>query len=162
MKTPRIGLGIDLHRLEPGRRCVLGGLEFDCDVGPAGHSDADAILHAICDAVLGACGADDLGSLFPDKDPANESRDSAEFCAEALRQCRSRGFRVASLDIVAECNKPKLGPRRAELRGRIADLFGTEADCVNIKGKTGEAVGAIGEGRAVRATAVALLVESGS
>ncbi|MBK8974558.1 MAG: 2-C-methyl-D-erythritol 2,4-cyclodiphosphate synthase [Planctomycetes bacterium] len=160
MSVPRIGLGIDVHRLGPGRRCVLGGLEFDCPVGPLGHSDGDALLHAVCDAVLGAAGLDDLGSLFPDRDPANADRDSTEFCADALRRVRAAGLRVASLDVVVECDLPKLAPRRPELRARLAELFGLAASHVNVKGKTGERVGPIGRGEAVRATAVALLVDA--
>lgn len=158
MSAPRIGLGIDLHRLEPGRRCVLGGVEIPSDVGPAGHSDGDAVLHAVCDAVLGAAGLADLGSLFPDSDPANAARDSAEFCEETVRQVRAERLTVASLDVVVECERPKLAPHRAAIRARIGELFGLEPARVNVKGKTGEGVGPIGEGRAVRATAVALLV----
>lgn len=154
---PRIGLGVDLHRLEPGRPCMLGGVEIACDVGPAGHSDGDAILHAVCDAVLGAAGLDDLGTLFSDRDPANKDRDSASFCHEALRLCRAEGLRVLSLDVVAECEKPKLIPHRAAIRARIAALFDVDPTRVNVKGKTGEKLGPIGRGEAIRTTAVALL-----
>lgn len=159
MNPPRIGLGLDLHRLAPGRRCVLGGVEFDCEVGPDGHSDADALLHALCDAVLGAAGCDDLGTLFPDQDPANAARDSAEFCDEALRQIRGKGLKVVSLDAVVECERPKIGPRRADLRARIGELFDVDPERVNVNGKTGEGLGAVGEGAAVRASAVALLID---
>lgn len=154
---PRIGLGIDMHRLQPGRPCVLGGVTFDCDVGPSGHSDGDAVLHAACDAVLGAAGLDDLGTLFADTDPAHADRDSAEFCREAMAKVRERGLRVVSLDVVLETELPKLKPRRAEMRARIAELFDVDADRVNVKGKTGEKVDAVGRGEACRATVVALL-----
>ena len=87
---PRIGLGIDVHRLAPGRTCTLGGVPFPCDVGPVGHSDGDALLHAACDAVLGAAGLDDLGTLFSDRDPQNAGRASAEFCRETMARVRSR------------------------------------------------------------------------
>lgn len=153
----RIGLGIDVHRLAPGRRCVLGGVEIESPVGPVGHSDGDAVLHAACDAVLGAAGLDDLGSLFPDNDPAHQDRSSAEFCTEALAAVQEKGFRVASLDLVVETEKPVLKPHRAAMRARIAELFALDADAVNIKGKTGEGMGDIGSGAALRATAVALL-----
>jgi 2-C-methyl-D-erythritol 2,4-cyclodiphosphate synthase len=160
MNPPRIGLGIDLHRLEPGRPCVLGGVAIACEVGPSGHSDGDAILHAVCDAVLGAAGLDDLGSLFSDRDPAHAGRDSSEFCAATLRMCRDLGLRVASLDVVVECERPKLIPHRSAIRARLGELFAVDPARVNVKGKTGEGLGAIGRGEAVRATAVALLVEA--
>lgn len=154
---PRIGLGIDVHRLEPGRPCVLAGVSFESPVGPVGHSDGDAVLHAACDAVLGAAGLDDLGTLFSDRDPANRGRASTEFCREALRLVRERGLRVLSLDAVVETEAPKLAPQRAAMRERLAELFDVPPDRVNVKGKTGEKVDAIGRGEAVRATVVALL-----
>jgi 2-C-methyl-D-erythritol 2,4-cyclodiphosphate synthase len=153
----RIGLGIDVHRLEPGRPCMLAGVQFASPVGPVGHSDGDAVLHAACDAVLGAAGLDDLGSLFSDRDPANRGRASAEFCQAALEQVQRRGLRVLSLDVVVETEHPRLQPRRLEMRQRLAALFDLPVDCTNIKGKTGEKVDAIGRGEAVRATVVALL-----
>jgi len=155
--APRIGLGIDVHRLSPRRPCVLGGVTFDSPVGPLGHSDGDAVLHAACDAVLGAAGLDDLGTLFSDRDPQNASRDSAEFCREVLARIRGRGLAVWSLDVVVETEQPKLKPKRDEMRRRIAELFEVDADRVNVKGKTGEQVDAVGRGEAVRATVVALL-----
>ena len=157
MSELRIGLGIDVHRLAPGRACVLGGVAFDSAVGPVGHSDGDAVLHAACDAVLGAAGLDDLGTLFPDRDPANAGRASAEFCRETLRQVHARGLRVLSLDCVVETEAPKLAPMRAALRARLAELFAVATDRVNVKGKTGEKVDAIGRGEALRATVIALL-----
>ena len=159
MNAPRIGLGIDLHRLGPGRPCTLGGLVLPCDVGPIGHSDGDAILHAICDAVLGAAGLDDLGSLFPDDAAVNKDRASHEFCTAALEAITEHGLRVASIDVAVECERPKLAPHRSALRARIGELFDLEAERVNLKGKTGEGVDAIGRGEAVRATAVVLLTD---
>ena len=155
---PRIGLGIDMHRLSKGRPCVLGGIAFeDSEVGPLGHSDGDAVLHAACDAVLGAAGLSDLGTLFSDKDPKNAARDSADFCRAAMQQVNERGLKVWSLDVVVETEAPKLMPKRTAMRARIAELFELEADRVNVKGKTGEKVDAVGRGEAVRATVVALL-----
>ncbi len=154
----RIGLGIDVHRLEPGRRCVLGGIPFDgAPVGPIGHSDGDAVLHAACDAVLGAAGLDDLGTLFSDQDPQHRDRDSADFCRQATRLVHERGLRVLSLDVVVETEVPRLAPHRAAMRERIAGLFELPPDRVNLKGKSGEKVDAIGRGEALRATVVALL-----
>lgn len=155
--APRIGLGIDVHRLETGRPCVLGGIVFDAPTGPVGHSDGDAVLHAACDAVLGGAGLDDLGTLFSDRDPDNRGRASADFCAETMRRLHERGLRVLSLDVVVETETPKLAPRRTAMRERIAALFELPADRVNVKGKTGEKVDAIGRGEALRATVVALL-----
>jgi 2-C-methyl-D-erythritol 2,4-cyclodiphosphate synthase len=157
MNAPRIGLGIDVHRLAPGRACVLAGVPIDSPVGPVGHSDGDAILHAACDAVLGAAGLDDLGTLFPDSAADNAGRASAEFCAEAMRLVRERGFAVLSLDAVVETELPKLKPHREAMRQRLAELFELPTDRVNIKGKTGEKVGEIGRGEAMRATVIALL-----
>ncbi len=158
--APRIGLGIDVHRLEAGRRCVLGGVDIECDVGPAGHSDGDAVLHAVCDACLGAAGMADLGTLFRDDDPAHAGQDSARFCEEVRSRLSARGLRVASLDVVVECEQPKLMPHRQAIRDRLAELFGVAVDRVNVKGKTGEKVGPIGRGEALRATAVVLVVGS--
>jgi 2-C-methyl-D-erythritol 2,4-cyclodiphosphate synthase len=157
MNAPRIGLGIDVHRLAPGRACVLAGVPIDSPGGPVGHSDGDAILHAACDAVLGAAGLDDLGTLFPDSAADNAGRASAEFCAEAMRLVRERGFAVLSLDAVVETELPKLKPHREAMRQRLAELFELPTDRVNLKGKTGEKVGEIGRGEAMRATVIALL-----
>jgi len=156
-ELPRIGLGIDMHRLHPGRPCVLGGVKFESEVGPLAHSDGDAVLHAACDAVLGAAGLDDIGTLFEDSDPAQKNRDSAEFCKETMDLVRQKNLRVWSLDVVLETERPKLKPMRAAMRERIAELFELEVDRVNVKGKTGEKVDAVGRGEACRATVVALL-----
>ena len=160
MSDLRIGLGIDLHRLEPGRPCVLAGVRIDCERGPAAVSDGDVVLHAAVDAVLGAAGLDDLGTLFPENDLKNRGRDSAEFCARALELVRQKGLRVASLDVVVETELPRLKPHRAAMRQRLADLFAAEPDRVNLKGKSGEGLDAIGSKLAIRATVVALLAQA--
>ncbi len=157
MSDLRIGLGIDLHRLEPGRPCVLGGVRIDCDKGPAAVSDGDVVLHAATDAVLGAAGLDDLGTLFPENDPANQGRDSAEFCGRALDLIRARGLAVRSLDVVVEAELPRLKPHRGAMRRRLAELFAADPERVNVKGKSGEGLDAIGNRLAIRATVVALL-----
>lgn len=154
---PRIGLGIDVHRLEPGRPCLLAGVRFDSPVGPVGHSDGDAVLHAACDAVLGAAGLDDLGSLFSDRDPANKNRPSAEFCVAVMARLVERKLAVLSMDVAVETEAPRLAPHRQAMRSRLAELFSVPVDRVNVKGKTGEKVDAIGRGEALRATVVVLL-----
>jgi len=153
----RIGLGIDMHRLEPGKICILGGVEIPAECGPAGHSDADVVLHAICDACLGAAGMDDLGSLFPDDADENRARSSSEFCLLVRARLQAAELRVRSLDITVEAEQPKLKPHRSAMRRRIAELFDLDVDRVNFKGKTGEGLGEIGRGEAIRATAVVLL-----
>lgn len=154
---PRIGLGIDLHRLAAGRPCVLAGVTIPCELGPDAVSDGDVVLHAACDAVLGAAGCDDLGTLFPESDPRNRGRDSAEFCGRAMELVRQRGLRVLSLDVVVEAEVPRLRPHRDAMRARLAELFGAAPDRVNLKGKTTEGLDAIGQRQAIRATVVALL-----
>ena len=157
MNAVRIGLGIDVHRLAPGRPCTLGGVPIPSPVGPDAHSDGDVILHAACDACLGAAGFEDLGTLFPDSDPANAGRPSSEFCAEVVARIRRQGLSVLSLDVVVEAERPRLAPHRSAIRARLAGLFAIDEECVNVKGKTGEGLDAIGRGEAIRATAVALL-----
>jgi 2-C-methyl-D-erythritol 2,4-cyclodiphosphate synthase len=154
----RIGLGIDLHRLAPGRPCVLGGVRIDAPAGPVAVSDGDAVLHAACDAVLGAAGLDDLGTLFPERDPRNAGRDSREFCAEVRRRLEALAARVLSLDVVVETEMPRLKPHRAAIRTSLAAQFGLDAARVNVKGKTAEQLDAIGRGEALRATVVALVL----
>jgi len=153
----RIGLGIDLHRLAPGRDCVLAGVHIASDLGPDAISDGDVVLHAAVDAVLGAAGLDDLGTLFPENDARNRGRDSAEFCRRALELVRGKGLRVLSLDVVVETEVPRLRPHRAAMRARLAELFAVDADRVNLKGKSGEGLDAVGQRQAIRATVVALL-----
>jgi len=125
------------------------------------HSDGDALLHAVTDAILGALGQDDIGALFPDTDPAHAGADSRIFLEEAVRRMRQAGWAVGNLDAVVILERPRLGPRKTEIRERLAGLLGVAADRVNLKGKTGEGVDATGAGRAVEAQAVVLLVRAG-
>ena len=154
---PRIGLGIDVHRLAAGRPCILGGIRIDSPVGLHAVSDGDAVLHAATDAILGAAGLDDLGTLFPETDPANRGRDSSHFCTKAMELVRQQGLRVLSLDVVVETEVPKLRPHRQAIRANLARLFDLPVDRVNLKGKTAEGLDAIGQRLALRATVVALL-----
>lgn len=160
----RIGHGYDLHRLEPrppqgnGRVLVLGGVKFpDHPVGPISHSDGDAVYHAVTDAILGALGLPDIGQLFPDDDPRNESADSAIFVTEASNHAAARGFVLSNLDITVICERPKLSPHKPGVIANLARLLNCDPSRVNLKGKTHEKVDAVGEGRAVEVHAVVLL-----
>jgi 2-C-methyl-D-erythritol 2,4-cyclodiphosphate synthase len=156
----RVGLGFDVHRLVAGRPCVLGGIELPHDTGPAGHSDGDAVLHAITDAVLGAAGDDDLGTLFPDTDAKWKGADSAALLRAAMQRVHAAGFRVESVDVVIATEGPRIAPHRAAMRARIAELLGADVDAVNVKGKTLEGLGALAHGAGVAVQAVCLLRSS--
>jgi len=153
----RVGLGFDVHRLVAGRKCVLGGIELPHPAGPEGHSDGDAVLHAVTDAVLGAAGADDLGTLFPDSDPRWKGADSAELLRASVAEVRRRGWRVESVDIVIATEGPRIAPHRAAMRARIAQILGTSASDVNVKGKSLEGLGALAGGAGVAVQAACLL-----
>ena len=162
----RIGHGYDLHRLEPiapagaGRPFVLGGVHVPHDRGPAGHSDGDALLHAVTDAILGALGEPDIGQLFADTDPRWQGQDSALFLEEAVRRMGAAGLRVGNVDCTVICERPKIGPVKAVMRTNLAHLLGCPESAVNLKGKTHEKVDAVGEGRAIEVHVVALLVKA--
>lgn len=153
----RIGLGFDIHRLEPGRNCILGGLKLPHPRGPAGHSDGDAVLHAISDALLGAAGLDDLGTLFPDTDARWLGADSQALLKECLRRVRAAGFEPISVDVVVVTEGPRIAPHRAALRAKLAELLGMDAGAVNIKGKSLEGLGALAHGAGLAVEAVCLL-----
>jgi len=154
----RVGLGFDVHRLAPGRRCVLGGIELPHDTGPLGHSDGDAVLHAVTDAVLGAAGLDDIGTLFPDDSPEWKDADSARLLGAALAQAHTAGWRVGNVDIVIATEGPRIAPHRAAMRARIAELLEVAPDAVNVKGKTLEGLGALAGGAGVAVQAICLLL----
>ncbi len=162
----RIGHGYDLHRLDPrppaghGKPLVVGGITLEHDLGPIAHSDGDALLHAITDALLGAIAQPDIGQLFPNTDPRHDSQDSAVFLIEAIRRVRAAGFEVLNLDSTVILEEPKLGPVKEQIRERIAELLGLALSQVNLKGKTHEGVDAVGEGRAIETHAVVLLVRT--
>lgn len=161
MDTPtRIGHGFDLHRLEPGRDLIVGGVKLEHDRGADAHSDGDVVYHAVTDAVLGALGQDDIGQLFPDSDAKWKGADSRVFVEEAARRMRQAGYAVGNLDITVICQRPKLSPHKAAMKENLAALLGVEASQVNIKGKTHEKVDALGENRAIACHAVVLLVRA--
>jgi 2-C-methyl-D-erythritol 2,4-cyclodiphosphate synthase len=151
----RVGSGHDTHRLAVGRPLVLGGVHIDHPRGLAGHSDADVVLHALTDALLGAAALGDIGDLFPDTDPAYRDRDSADFVKAAL--AKLAGWRVVNVDVTIFAQEPKLGPAKAAIRTNLADLLGVSVDAVSVKAKTGEHVGHIGRREAIGCHAVVLI-----
>ena len=153
----RIGLGHDTHRLVDGSFMMLGGVKVNHTKSLLGHSDSDVLLHAVTDALLGAAGLGDIGELFPDTEPANRNRDSAEMLQIAWKQVRQLGWQIVNLDIVLFAEKPKIAPYKAAIRKRIAELLEIEATQVGLKAKTGETIGIIGREEAVSAECVALL-----
>ena len=134
----RIGYGFDSHEFRPGIPLKIGGVELAHDRGLGGHSDGDVLLHAITDALLGAIAAPDIGALFPPSDPKWKGADSAVFLREALKRVTQAGYRVANVDSSLILAAPKIGPHRAAIRDRVAELLGVESDCVGLKAKTPE------------------------
>jgi len=154
----RVGTGFDLHRLVPGRPCVLGGIVLPHPTGPLGHSDGDAVLHAVSDALLGAAGLDDLGTLFRDDDPRWKGADSAALLREVVALVTSAGFAIQNVDVVIATEGPRIAPHRAAMRASIAGLLGLPVERVNTKGKSLEGLGALAGGTGVAVQAVCLLV----
>ena len=153
----RIGLGYDSHRFEDGRRLVLGGVEFPGETGLAGHSDADALIHAIIDALFGAAALGDIGSHFPDTNPTWKDADSAKLLESAIREVSAAGYRIVNIDATVICERPKLRPKIDTIRNRLADIIGIDSSCVSVKGKTNERMDDIGAGAGIAVHAVALL-----
>ncbi|HYI16875.1 MAG TPA: 2-C-methyl-D-erythritol 2,4-cyclodiphosphate synthase [Thermomicrobiales bacterium] len=154
----RVGIGYDIHPFAAGRRMVLCGVEFPGEQGLAGHSDADAALHAITDALLGAAGLGDIGEHFPPSDERWRDADSADLLRAVVAQLQSR-FTIGNVDLTIVGERPKVGPRRQEMRDRLAALLGISPDRVNVKATTNEQLGALGRGEGLAALAVALLEE---
>jgi 2-C-methyl-D-erythritol 2,4-cyclodiphosphate synthase len=157
----RVGQGYDVHRLVPGRRLVLGGEEIPFDRGLDGHSDADVLLHALADALLGAAGLGDLGSHFPPGDPEWKDADSARLVAIVVERVRQAGFRVENCDLTLIAETPKLAPYRDRIRARVGSLLGVAPDAVGLKATTNERLGALGRGEGMAALAVVLLAGIG-
>ena len=154
----RVGLGHDTHRLEPGLRLVIGGIEIPHDKGCVAHSDGDVLLHALTDAILGAAALGDIGEWFPDTDPKYQGADSMVFLREAVRLANERHWRIGNVDCTVFAQRPKLSPYKLQMARQIASLVGIETDCVNVKAKTGERVGPVGHEESIDASAVVLLV----
>lgn len=158
----RIGEGWDIHALVEGRRLVLGGIEIPFHKGLLGHSDADALLHAITDALLGAAALGDIGTLFPDTDVQFKGADSAVLLTEAVAQVRALGYQLSNVDCTVIAQAPKLAPYKPTMCARIAHILGIAVDQVNVKAKTAEKMGPVGEGLAIEARAVCLLIKPAS
>ena len=154
----RIGEGWDIHALVEGRKLVLGGVEIPYSKGLLGHSDADALLHAITDALLGAAALGDIGTHFPDTDARFKGADSTVLLAEAARRVREQGYEIGNVDSTVVAQAPKLMPHIAAMRARIAQVLGVTLEQVNVKAKTAEKMGPVGAGLAMEARAVVLLV----
>jgi len=153
----RIGIGHDSHRLEPGNGLWIGGLQIPHSQSAVGHSDADVLLHAITDAILGAAALGDIGELFPNTDPKNKDRSSSEMLAIAFDKVRSAAWNIVNMDCIVFAEKPKILPHREQIRLRVADLLAVDSSRVWLKAKTGEGIGPIGEERAIAAECVVLL-----
>ena len=158
----RVGSGHDTHRLAEGRPLILGGVRIDHPRGLVGHSDADAVLHAVTDALLGAAGLGDIGDAYPDTDPAYKGCDSAVFLRETLARLNRDGWRPVNVDVTLLAQEPKLGPVKARIRDNLAGLLGLPPDRVNVKAKTGERVGHVGRAEAIACQAVALIAPTGT
>ena len=155
--THRIGIGYDTHRLGDGGPLVLGGLKVDHDRHAIGHSDADVLLHAITDAILGAAVLGDIGEMFPDTAPENKDRDSADMLFKAVVAARNAGYAIVNVDCIIFAQRPKLAELKTAIRDRIALTMDVSSDVVSVKAKTGESVGPIGREEAISAQAVVLL-----
>ena len=160
--TIRVGEGWDIHALVEGRKLILGGVEIPYSKGLLGHSDADALLHAITDALLGAAALGDIGSHFPDTDVRFKGADSGVLLAEAARRARDKGYAISNVDSTVIAQAPKLAPHIASMRARIAQLLELDVDQVNVKAKTAEKMGPVGEGLAMEARAIVLLLGKGA
>lgn len=157
MAMERIGIGYDIHRLVPERKLFLGGVEIPYVLGLAGHSDADVLLHAVCDALLGAMAKGDIGEYFPDTDPANQNISSIELLKKTFELVRKNNLAVGNLDTVIIAREPNLGPFKKLMRDKISEVLGICADRVNIKAKTNNGVGVAGAQDAIACFATVIL-----
>ncbi len=153
----RVGIGHDTHRLGSGGPLKLGGIDIPHDHELVGHSDADVLMHAVVDALLGAAALGDIGQMFPDTDPANRRRDSAEMLEAARDAVRAVGWRIGNIDCIIFAQRPRLLPHRQAIRKRLADILDIDPERVSLKGKTGEHVGPVGQEEVIAAQCVALL-----
>jgi 2-C-methyl-D-erythritol 2,4-cyclodiphosphate synthase len=154
----RIGQGYDVHALVAGRKLIIGGVAIPFEKGLAGHSDADVLIHAVCDALLGAAALGDIGAHFPDTDPRYKDADSRALLREVGRKVREAGFAIANVDATVHAQAPRMGPHIPAIVGNLAADLGIAPDRVNVKAKTAERLGAIGRGEGIAAEAIALIV----
>lgn len=157
----RIGNGYDVHRLVTGRKLILGGVDIPYEKGLLGHSDADVLLHALADAILGAIGEGDIGKHFPDTDPAYKGADSLKLLRHVMELAEARGYRIANVDTTIVAQRPKLAPYIQQMRANIAQALSTGIDRVNVKATTTEELGFAGRGEGIASYAVALLQQKG-
>ena len=153
----KVGLGYDIHRLIPGRKLLLGGVELPFEKGEDGHSDGDVLFHAITDAVLGASGLGDIGSFFPPEDPQWKDADSAKLLQTVMEKVRADGWKIENIDCVVKLEKPKFIPYRTQVIESVARVLQVQSEQVFVKAKTGEKLPPVGTSEAVEATAVCLL-----
>ena len=158
--STRSGIGYDSHRFEPGGPMVLGGLRIPSDVHLHGHSDGDAIAHAVTDAILGAAALGDIGAMFADTEATNAGRDSIEMLGLAVARLHAAGWRVGQLDVVVIAETPKIAPYRDAMRARIAGAAGVDAADVSIKGKSNEGMGFVGRGEGIACLATATIIRA--
>ena len=156
--STRCGIGYDLHRLEEGRKLIVGGIELPFDKGPVGHSDGDVLAHALCDALLGAAGLGDIGTHFPDTDPKWKGANSMLFLEHARKLVDEKHLAIEHIDAVVIAEKPNLGPHFPKMRGALAKALSVGPEQINLKAKTNEGVDAIGRGGAIAAYVVATLI----
>ncbi len=157
MGKMRIGIGHDTHRLGPGGPLRIGGIDIHHDKELIGHSDADVLIHAVVDAILGAAALGDVGQMFPDTDPVNRGRDSAEMLEAARDAITAVGMSIVNIDCIVFAQRPKLLPHRQEIRQRLADILRINPEQISLKAKTGEGIGPVGNEEAIVAESVALL-----
>ncbi len=153
----RIGHGYDVHKLVEGRKLIMGGVEIPYEKGLLGHSDADVLLHAISDALLGAAALGDIGKLFPDTDPQFKGADSLVLMAEVYRQLKEKGYRIVNVDATIIAQRPKMRNYIDIMRDNIAKTLGVDVECINVKATTEEGMGFTGEGMGISAHAVCLI-----
>jgi 2-C-methyl-D-erythritol 2,4-cyclodiphosphate synthase len=156
----RIGHGYDIHPIVPGRPLVLAGVKFDTDFGLEGHSDADCVTHAICDALLGAAGLPDIGHFFPNTDPAYKNIDSQILLGRVCAELGRRGFAISNLDATIIAEKPKIFPRLAEMKAALAKTTHVPVSNIGLKATTNEGIGSLGAGQAIAAHAVVLIAKT--
>jgi 2-C-methyl-D-erythritol 2,4-cyclodiphosphate synthase len=153
----RVGYGVDVHRLEEGYRLFIGGIELESDLGAVGHSDADVLLHAICDALLGAANLRDIGYHFSDTDPQYKGIDSKLLLREVFKKIKNKGYTVGNIDCTVILEKPKVNPHIPDMQNVIAEILEMDVDAVSIKATTHEKVDSFGERRAIKAYAACLI-----